>query len=233
MLALLSVFRYVNIIHKHSSFNRFFQHNRGWFVIISALISLCWSLPPLLSLGNAYTSESIGFHCSLDWSNSAFHSRVFVYSLLICNYFILLFVLIYSNLRVYFVLRSLLKSNKHFSSSLIPTILRFSNVNIDSSLFYSGLRPDLRKYLSDRQLKRKLSRLQRLKVDRRYARITAIMATQFILAWTPYAIMALIIIHGHLEYIQQYPIFLVLSELLAKLSLILNPLILIYTGKMR
>ena len=70
-------------------------------------------------------------------------------------------------------------------------------------------------------------------MDQRYARITAIMAAQFIIGWTPYAILALIIVHGGIEFVRRYPIFSIISELMAKFSLIFNPLILIYTNKMR
>jgi hypothetical protein len=236
MLALLSIFRYVSIIHKHSSFNRSLGRCRGISVIICALISLCWSLPPLLKIENTYTNEGVGFYCSLDWNNSAFHSRLYIYSLLICNYFILLFVLIYSNLHVYFVLRRLLKSNKYINSSLVPTILHLAIVNIHSSTYSVhnyGLRSESRKRIFDQRLKRRLGRLQRLKIDQRYARITAIMVTQFLMAWTPYAILALIIINGHIELLRQYPILSTIAELLAKFSLILNPLIMIYTSQMR
>jgi len=236
MLVLLSMFRYINIIHKNSSFSCFLRHYRGLNVIICAFISLCWSVPPLLNIGNKYTDEDIGFHCSLDWNNSAFQSRFFLYSLLICNYFFLLIILIYSNLRIYFVLRHLFKSNKYLNSSIISTILPLSIANIKSSsnlIYDPGLQPNIRKRISDRQLKQKLNRLQRLKLDRRYACITAIMVSLFIISWTPYAILALIIINGKIEFVRQYPIFSTISQLLAKFSLILNPLILIYTSKMR
>lgn len=204
--------------------------------MICTIISLCWSLPPLLNVANGYTTDGIGFHCSLDWENSAFHSRLFVYSLLICNYFLLLFVLIYTNVRVYLVLRRLLRTTKRVDSSLIPTILRLSIANIRASacvVYRTDFQPELRKHLSDRHIRRKLGRLQRLKVDQRYARITAIMVTQFIIAWTPYAILAVIIITGHIEWVRRYPLFATISELLAKFSLIVNPLILIFTSQMR
>jgi 7 transmembrane receptor (rhodopsin family) len=236
MLALLSVFRYVNIIHKNSSFSRWMENHRTSSVLICAIVSLAWSVPPLFNWGNAYTSEHIGFHCSLDWNSSAFHSRFFVYSLLICNYFLILFMLIYSNLRVYFVLRHLLKANKQLSASLIPPILHLSIANINCAaclIVNSNVQPESRKRLSDRQIRGKLNRLERWKVDRRYARITAIMVTQFVIAWTPYAILATVIITGHMDWARQYPILATVSELFAKFSLILNPLILIFTSRMR
>ena len=236
MLALLSIFRYVNIIHKHGSFNRLMEQHRGLSVVLCALLSLVWSVPPLLSVANTYTDQGIGFQCSLDWNNSAFHSRFFIYSLLVCNYFVILFILFYSNLRVYFVLRHLLKTSKSLDSSLIPTILRLSLTNIDvsaSTAYRTNLQPELRKRLSDRHIKRKLGRLERLHVDRRYARITAIIVTQFILAWTPYAVLSLVIVSGHIEFARRNPILSTMSEILAKFSLILNPLILIFTSQMR
>ncbi len=236
MLVLLSVFRYISIVHKPSSAGCYFQHYRGLSVIICALISLCWALPPLLNVGNTYTHEGIGFHCSLDWNNSAFQSRFFLYSLLFFNYILLLLILIYSNLRIYFILRRLLKSHQSLNSSLISTILRVSIGNINSSsnfIYHSNSESSIRKYVSDRQLKRKFNRLQRLKIDQRYARITAIMVGQFIIGWTPYAILALIIIKGRIEFVRQHPMFSIVSELLAKFSLVLNPLILIYTNRMR
>jgi hypothetical protein len=59
------------------------------------------------------------------------------------------------------------------------------------------------------------------------------MVSQFIIVWTPYSILALMIINGHIDFVRQYQIFSTVSELLAKFSLIFNPLILIYTSKMR
>ena len=236
MLVLLSIFRYINIVHKSTYSDYFSEHYRGLSVFICAIISLCWALPPLLNMGNAYTDEGIGFYCSLDWNNSAFQSRIFLYALLICNYFLLLFILIYANLRIYFVLRHLLKCSKSPNSPLVSTILRLPIGNATSStnlMHHSSLESSSRKHISDRQLQQKLNRLQRLKMDQRYARITAIMVGQFIIAWTPYATLALIIINGGIEFVRRYPMFSTVSELMAKFSLIFNPLILIYTNKMR
>lgn len=236
MLVLLSIFRYINIVRPPNSSRYFLEHHRGLSVIICALISLCWSLPPLLNMGNTFTKEGIGFQCSLDWNNSAFQSRLFLYSLLFCNYFLLLIILIYSNVRIYLVLRRLIQVNKSFDLSLPATIVHLSNTNTNSvsnCVYHTTMDSQFRKSMSDRQLTRKLSRLQRLKMDQRYAHITAIMVTQFIIGWTPYAILALIIINGGMEVIRQYPMFSTISELMAKFSLIFNPLILIYTNKMR
>lgn len=236
MLVLLSIFRYISIVCRSNSSRYFLEHHRGLCVIICALISLCWSIPPLLNLGNTFTKEGIGFQCSLDWNNSAFQSRLFLYSLLICNYFLLLIILIYSNLRIYLLLRRLIKANKSFNLSVSETMLHFCTTNTNSfsnCICHSPLDSHSRKSESDRRLTRKLSRLQRLKMDQRYAHITAIMVTQFIIGWTPYAILALIIINGGTEVVRRYPMFSTISELMAKFSLVFNPLILIYTNKMR
>ena len=78
-----------------------------------------------------------------------------------------------------------------------------------------------------------MSRLQLLKVDQHYARITAIMVTQFIIAWTPYAFVAMLTFDGRNEFIRQKQILSSVCALFAKISIILNPLILIYTNKIR
>ena len=236
LLVLLSMFRYINIIHHSNSSYHFLKQHPGLCVLICALISLAWSVPPLFNVGNTFTDEGIGFYCSLDWNNSAFQSRLFLYSLLICNYFLLLIILVYSNLRIYLLLRRLIQANRSFHAPITSMNIPFSSTNTNSfsnGIHQSTSNTQVRKTLSDRQLTRKISRLQRLKMDQRYAHITTIMVAQFIIGWTPYAILAMIIINDGMEFVRRYPMFSTVSELMAKFALIFNPLILIYTNKMR
>lgn len=226
------MFRYISIVCQSNSSYHFLKHHRNLSVFICALISLGWSIPPLFNVGNTFTNEGIGFQCSLDWNNSAFQSRLFLYSLLICNYFLLLIILIYSNVRIYLLLRRLIQANQSFHSPVSTIINHLSTTNSNSfsnDIYHSPSDIHMQKMLSDRRL----SRLQRLKMDQRYAHITTIMVAQFIIGWTPYAILALIIINNGLEFVRRYPMFSTVSELMAKFSLIFNPLILIYTNKMR
>ncbi|CAF0921308.1 unnamed protein product [Adineta steineri] len=222
----------MNTLHKDSLLNRFLEHNHGLSVLFCALLTLCWTLPPLFNIGNTYISEGLGFHCSLDWNNSAFHSRIFILSLLICNYFFILFFLIYTNLRVYFRIRTLLQNYKLFDCSSVPTSLYCSINNTTPACCLTDSFA-LRTHRLDTGFGQRLNRLQSLKVDQHYARITAIMVTQFIIAWTPYAFVSLLNINGRFEFIHQQQILSSVCALLAKLSIILNPLIFIYTSKMR
>jgi hypothetical protein len=77
-----------------------------------------------------------------------------------------------------------------------------------------------------------VSDLQRLKIDRRYARMTAMIAAQYLIAWTPYACIEILNLSGQSTFVQRNPFLPTICALLAKLSLILNPLVLIYTSKM-
>ena len=232
MLALLSLSRYLNAYYKYSSLNRLLGHNHCLNVLFCAIITLFWTLPPLFNLGNTYTREGLGFHCSLDWTNRAFHSRLFILSLFICNYFCILFFLTYTNLRVYFLLRTLLHEHKYFDRLPLSTVFRLSRSNTTPSSYLTTSLVS-RKQQSDVDLRRRVSRLQLLKVDQHYARITAIMVTQFIITWTPYALVALLVVYGKFEFIHQKQILSSVCALIAKISILLNPLIMIYTTKMQ
>ncbi len=93
----------------------------------------------------------------------------------------------------------------------------------------SSLWIDLRKQLIDAQLKETTNRLWRLKIDKRYAFITGIIAAQYLIIWTPYSFIVILKFTGKTTFIEHYPS---LPTLFAKISLILNPIILIYTSKM-
>jgi hypothetical protein len=108
----------------------------------------------------------------------------------------------------------------------LPTALSLSKT------IYEPLHIDLRKCLSDARLQETTNRLQRLKIDRRYARMTAMIAAQYIIAWTPYACIEILNLTGRSTFVQRNPFLSTFCALMAKLSLILNPLILIYTSKM-
>ncbi|CAF4311342.1 unnamed protein product, partial [Rotaria sp. Silwood2] len=84
----------------------------------------------------------------------------------------------------------------------------------------------------DTRLEETTNRLQRLKIDRRYALITAMIAAQYLITWTPYTFVEVLNAIGQSTFIQRNPFLPTLCGLLAKLSLILNPLILIYSNKM-
>lgn len=232
MLVLLSLSRYLNILYKHGALNRLLEYNHGLNVLFCALLALCWSLPPLFNIGNRFTSEGLGFHCSLHWNNPAFRSCLFIFSLFAFNYFFSLFFLTYNNLRIYFVLRTIMGEYRSFNHLSLPILFRSSKSDTIPSSHFTNCSL-LQAYQSNIELSRRVSRLQLLKIDQHYARITAIMVTQFIITWSPYALVVLLTIYGRFAFIHEKQILSLLCALLAKISLIFNPLILIYTSKMR
>jgi hypothetical protein len=183
-------------------------------------------MPSLFNIGNRYVPEDSGFYCSLKWNDPAIFSRIFIISIIFFNYILPFFLVIYSNLRVWCVIRGLLKSYHHHQS--------YSSLKLKSSLpkNHRSLSIDLRKRLIDAQLKETTNRLQKLKIDQHYAFITAIMAAQYLIIWTPYAYIVILKFIGETKFIDRHPFLPTLSALFAKISLILNPLILIYTSKM-
>jgi hypothetical protein len=223
IVAFLSFVRYLSVLHKTSWLNRLLEQHRDLNVLCCGLLAFCWAFPPLIGLGNNFVREGAGFYCSLDWNNSSIQSRIFLISLIIFNYVIPFILLVYSNLRVYCILRSLLKSRENF---FLPKVFSLSKSS------YLSLQIDLRKCLSDARLKETTNRLQRLKIDRRYAFMTAIISIQYLIAWTPYASIELLNLTGRSIFIQRNPFLPTFCALLAKMSLILNPIILIYTSKM-
>lgn len=230
IVAFLSFARYLSVLHKTSWLNRLFEHRCDLSVICCILLACCWSFPPFFGIVNRFIREGAGFYCSLDWNNPSFVSRLFLISLIFFNFVMPFVLLVYSNLRICCTLRHLLNSSNcttHPSTS--QTISRTRN---SYSKDQKSLEINMRKCLSDVTLKETTNRLQRLKIDRRYALLTAVIAIQYLIAWTPYACIELLNLTGGSTFVQHNPFLPTFCALLAKLSLILNPTILIYTSKL-
>jgi hypothetical protein len=234
-VALLSFLRYFSILHKSNRINKFLEDHRDSSVLLCALISLGWSLPSLFNIGTKYISEDSGFYCSLQWDDPAIHSRIFVILLIFFNYIIPFFLVIYSNLRVWCTLRHLLKSYHNLNRSSLRLTYPLATANIISpscSPNQLAFSIDLRKRLTDAQLTETTNRLQKLKIDQRYAFITAILAAQYLIIWTPYAFIVILKFTGQTMFIERYTFLPTLFALFAKISLVLNPIFMIYTNKM-
>ncbi|CAF3726433.1 unnamed protein product [Adineta steineri] len=236
MIALLSFLRYFSILHKSNWFNKFLENHRNLNTLLCALLSICWSLPPLFEIGSRYVPEGTGFYCSLEWNDPSIQSRIYVLSVIFVNYIIPFFLIIFTNVRVWYTLRCLLKScynSYNYRSLPINSCIIKANI-ISSSYIIDNkiLNIELGKVLIDAQLKETTNRLQRLQIDRRYAYMTVMMAAQYFLVWTPYACVSALELIGQTTFIRQYPFLPTFFALFAKLSIILNPIILIYTSKM-
>lgn len=223
---MLSFSRYLSILHKPSWLNRIIEQHSCINVLCCALLAICWTLPPVFGFGNKFIREGVGFYCSLDWKDPSFQSRLFLISVIFFNYFGPFILLFYSNIRIYFTLHGLLKVPIQTTFIVLPmTVCQSETSNTAES---GSLSSDSIEEISSEET---VNRLQRLKVDRRFAIMTTITAAQYLITWTPYAFLELLNISGRNKFLQHNPFLPTLCALFAKLSLILNPFILIYTNK--
>ncbi|CAF3089150.1 unnamed protein product [Rotaria sp. Silwood2] len=248
-LMMISIIRYTTVFET-SIQNRFIGQHSYWTVIVCWLFGLVFALPPLFNW-NKYTPEGIGFHCGLDWFDRSLSSRIYFILAFACIYFIPLVVLLIINIYVYCKIRSLLygatnvsKSNlflnvsyqKHQSTSCssssksssttkcekIGFPVAANSINISSRLTVSrATRTSQMTYLM---------RLNRLKADRRFALATIFLVSEYLLSWTPYAIVALFYLFN-VKYISQQSVLMTICAFIAKTSMILNPLIYLGTIK--
>lgn len=82
----------------------------------------------------------------------------------------------------------------------------------------------------DSQRENRLRRLNRLRADQRFAVATIFLVTEYILSWTPYALVALFYLFDA-QFIDHQSILMTICAFIAKISMILNPFIYISTIK--
>ncbi|CAF1089310.1 unnamed protein product [Didymodactylos carnosus] len=87
---------------------------------------------------------------------------------------------------------------------------------------------DIRRQLADELSVSNSASLKRLKVHRRFAVATAILVSEYLLSWTPYATIAMLEIF-RMILPSQNPVIMTICSLIAKLSVIINPCIYIQT----
>ncbi|CAF1180479.1 unnamed protein product [Didymodactylos carnosus] len=90
---------------------------------------------------------------------------------------------------------------------------------------------DIRRQLSDKIIIRNSARLKRLKADKRFALATLFLVSEYLLSWTPYAILILLELFG-ISSSSKTPLLMTECALIAKLAMVLNPLIYIRTIEM-
>jgi hypothetical protein len=252
MLMMISIIRYSTVFQTNIK-KRYFDRYSFITVIICWLFGLVFALPPLFNW-NKYTPEGIGFHCGLDWFDRSISSRIYFILTFAFVYFIPLIVLFVVNVYVYCVIRRLLygaitmtKSNilthpsdqKHQSTSLTPSSnsssgnrttqfgksgfsIQTHSVNVSSRLVIRGKTGSFNT--------NQLMQLNRLKADRRFALATIFLVSEYLLSWTPYAIVALFYIFN-IQFISQQSVSMTICAFIAKISMILNPFIYIATIK--
>ncbi|CAF4747717.1 unnamed protein product, partial [Rotaria sp. Silwood2] len=248
MLMMISIIRYA-IVFETNIQNRFIDQNSYWTVIISWLCGLIFALPPLFKW-NKYTPEGIGFHCGLDWFDRSLSSRIYFILAFAFIYFIPFIVLLIINLYVYCKIRCLLYATarmiktdlglnfsyeKHQSTSCSSSSNSSPITKCKNSRFHTETNAmNVSSRLAVRQTRtfqmNCLMQLNRLKADRRFAFATIFLVSEYLLSWTPYAIMALFYLFN-VKYINQQSVLMTICAFTAKTAMILNPLIYLATIK--
>jgi hypothetical protein len=251
MLMMISLIRYTKVFQTNIR-KRFFEQHLLLAVLICWLFGLVFALPPLFNL-NKYIPEGIGFHCGLNWFDRSINSQVYFILTFLFVYFIPLIILFIVNIYVYYVIRRLIygaititkpnillnvpeqknqltlsTSSSSFGSCTTTQsekfgfILRIHSNSGSSRLF-------IRRTMDSIQINH-LIHLNRLKADRRFALATIFLVSEYLLSWTPYAVVALFYLFN-MEFINQQSILMTICAFIAKISMILNPFIYVVTIK--
>ncbi|CAF1152025.1 unnamed protein product [Didymodactylos carnosus] len=173
----------------------------GLYIVVG-----CWLVALIWTLPslfglNPYFPEGIGFHCAYYWLDPSFRSKIFFIFACLFVYALPLTLLLCMNILIYQFVRRSMKFDT-------------------KSPLTSGKRLTLRRRY-----------LKQMNIDYRFALAALIIVSEFILSWTPYAVIGIIkIVYGKASAFE-YVFLFTLGALLAKISMLINPLIYIFTVK--
>lgn len=210
LLVALSIVRYITTANSSLSihFQQKIKQHSIFIVFICFVMASVWTIPPIFGRMSAYAPEGLGFHCGIDWFDRTLPSRIYFLLLFIGVYFVPLIVIVYVNIYIK------------------NTIYRLTHLNpaVSIEMNYSCPTDPVRKHMSHASREKEMQRLHRLYEDRRFVVATAQSVVIYLIAWTPYSIVALAQVFG--DHISLYnPWIMTTCALLAKLSMIVNPVI--------
>jgi hypothetical protein len=210
MLGALSIVRYATTANSSMSlhFQRQLEEHNLYPVIISFILSGVWAIPPLFGRMSAYAPEGLGFHCGLDWFDRSLAGRIYFFLLFVGVFLIPLAIVIYVNV---YIQRTVYRLT-HFKPFMLLEVQ--SNSKEDH----------IRRHISDTLYDKENRRLHRLHEDRRFVVATGISIVIYLIAWTPYSCVALAQVFGD-QFSPSNPWIMTTCALLAKLSMITNPII--------
>ena len=210
MLVALSFVRYATTANSALSerLQRSIEDKSSYAVLICFLLSSLWSVPPLFGRISAYVPEGLGFHCGLDWFGRSLADRTYFLLLFISVYFLPLILIVYINI---YIQRTVYRLT-HLCPRVALEITHLTNGDA------------LRRHVSDSLFGKELRRLQYLNQDRQFVRATGISVLIYLIAWSPYSIVALAQVFGDVFSLYN-PWLMTTCALLAKLSMIMNPII--------
>lgn len=210
MLVALSLVRYATTANSSMSirFQRQLEKHSSCFVVICILLSCIWAIPPLFGHMSSYTPEGLGFHCGLDWFDQTLIGRIYFFFLFLGVFFIPIMIVIYINTYIHRTVYRL----THIKPSILLELYPIHGE------FY------MRRHVSDTFVDKEARRLHRLQEDRQFVLATGISIVIYIIAWTPYSIVALTQLFGD-QFTIKHPWLMTTCALLAKLSMVTNPII--------
>lgn len=207
----LSIHRYFSLCSYKKSISY------RWSTFICWFISISFTFPLVFGYLNSYQPEGLGFHCSINWQDKSKIGRSYILLSFILMYFLPLTILILVNLRSHSVVRNLY--SKHY---LNPTFPPYTCQGY--TLRMNRQASDYEKIYVHKYCVRKATDRRRFRMDYRFLRAIVFLVGTYIIAWTPYSIIAVLQLLN-VEFIYQHSFLITLSAFIAKLSVILSPFV--------
>ncbi|UJR27346.1 hypothetical protein I4U23_008639 [Adineta vaga] len=216
MLVALSIIRYSTTANSSMPIDiqRQLDQRNLYIVGMCFIFGGIWAIPPLFGRMSAYAPEGLGFHCGLDWLDRSLAGRIYFLFLFIGVFFIPISIVIYVNV---YIQRTIYRLT-HIKPCILLELSPNPNPNPNPNEVC------IRRHVSDVFHTKEKQRLQRLHEDRRFVVATGISVIIYIVAWTPYSIVALAQVFGD-RFSLYNPWLMTTCAFLAKLSMITNPII--------
>ncbi|CAF3383106.1 unnamed protein product [Rotaria socialis] len=180
-------------------------------------LSIAFTFPLTLNYFNSYVPEGLGFHCSINWQDKSTVGRVYILSSFIAMYFFSLLMLLFVNLRANLIVRHIY--SKHYSNSSVQQF-SYQQDSMKNSQQSNGFeKAYLYKYCAKKASYRKY-----LRADYRFLRGAIFLVSSYLIAWTPYSIIAVLQLLD-VKFIFQHSVLITISAFIAKISVIVAPFV--------
>jgi hypothetical protein len=210
LLVTLSCVRYATTANSSISiqFQRQLQQYSSYLALVCFLMGGVWAIPPIFGHMSAYVPEGLGFHCGLDWFDRSLAGRIYFFLLFLSVFFLPLSIVIYINIYI--------QRTVYRLTHLQPSILLESYAVQQEN--------HMRRHISSTLFDKEIRRLHRLHDDRCFVVATGISVIVYLIAWTPYSIVAIAQVFGD-QFSLHNPWLMTTCAVLAKLSMITNPIV--------
>ncbi|CAF3803831.1 unnamed protein product [Rotaria sp. Silwood1] len=211
IFTILSIHRYLSLC----SYDRFLSYRCS--TLISWFLSIAFTFPLMFGYLNSYLPEGLGFHCSINWKDKSNLGRLYILSSFVLMYLLPLVILLFVNIRTHLLIRNIY--SKHcLNSSFSRYVYRRCSIRLNRQ------RNDYDKIYVHKYCVRKAMDLKRFRMDYRFLRAIVFLVSSYLIAWTPYSIIAVLQLLD-IKFIFQHAFLITLCAFIAKLSVILTPFV--------